>query len=77
MLQDWLEHQPEEKLFETWQHYARAMMDDLDPELADMLRKRIVNRVRGVAEAAGGFLGLNKISDGEQAVIESVEQTLE
>jgi hypothetical protein len=77
MLQDWLEHQPEAQLFETWQQYARAMIEDLDRELADVLRQRIVNRVRGVAEAAGGFLGLNKISDQEQKVIATVEQTLE
>jgi hypothetical protein len=77
MLKDWLEHRPDSKLFQSWQHYVRAVIEDLDPALAGTLRERIVNRVRGVAEAAGGFLGLNKISDEEQAVIDEVEHTLE
>ncbi len=76
LLQNWLEMKPEPKLFEVWQHYSRDLLSTLDPDSAAELRARTMSRTRAVAEAAGGFLGLNKISDEEQAVLAIIEETL-
>jgi len=46
----------------------------MDPNQVSGLRLAIVNKARGVAEAAGGFLGLgDKISSEERAVLEDLE----
>jgi hypothetical protein len=76
LLQDWLEHKPEPDLMETWKEFMKALFSSLDPMIADALRERVISRTRGVAEAAGGFLGLGSISAAEQAMLEDLEQAL-
>jgi hypothetical protein len=34
----------------------------------------MIARARGVAEAAGGFLGLGRISDAEQAILDELTE---
>jgi hypothetical protein len=73
LLLDWLEHKPEPALYETWKHYARELTVGLDPAIALAIKESVIKRTTAVAEAAGGFLGLNSISDVEQAVLEDIE----
>ncbi len=73
LLMNWLDRKPEPKLFEVWKHYVRDLCAGLDPAIADAVRERVVTRTTAVAEAAGGFLGLNRISDEERAVLAQVE----
>jgi hypothetical protein len=76
LLEDWLEHRPEAELMETWKGFMRSLMDSLDPDIADAVKERIINRTRAVAEAAGGFLGMGSISPTEQAVLDEMEHAL-
>jgi hypothetical protein len=76
LLVDWLEHQPEAELMETWKGFMRSLMDSLDPAIADAVKERIMTRTRAVAEAAGGFLGMGSISPAEQAVLDEMERAL-
>lgn len=73
LLMNWLDTKPEPKLFEVWKHYVKELCSGLDPSIADAVRERVVTRTTAVAEAAGGFLGLNRISDEERAVLDEVE----
>jgi hypothetical protein len=77
MLQKWLEHRPDSSLFEAWKRYARAVWGTLGETQRRAVQVRMVDLARGVAEAAGGFLGLgSKISDVERAVLDEVEAEL-
>jgi tellurite resistance protein len=76
LLQNWLDVKPETRLFEVWQHYAQELLKGLDPDTAAELRQGTIARTTEVAKAAGGFLGINKISDEEQAVLDLVAATL-
>ena len=73
LLQRWLNEQPPESLFETWQEYTRALCANLPDSSRDELRQQIVQNVRNVAEAAGGILGIHRISSKEEAVLKEIE----
>jgi hypothetical protein len=77
LLEDWLSHQPGPELMSTWKAYAHELHEALDPASSQALKHRLIERARGVAEAAGGILGLLRISKAEQAVIEELEHALE
>ena len=51
-------------------------MDVVDGDFAARARQVFTN-LKAVAEAAGGFLGLNKISDEEQAVLDEIAATFD
>lgn len=72
LLLNWLVQKPEPKLFEVWKHYVKEFCAGLDPAVAIAVREQVVSRTTGVAEAAGGFLGLNRISDVEQSVLDEI-----
>jgi tellurite resistance protein len=70
LLQAWLEERPQPDLRRLWKEYIAALCVGLDPAVRRALRDEIVGRARGVAEVAGGFLGLgSKISASEEQVI--------
>jgi len=73
MLLDWLENKPEPSLYTTWKHYAKELTVGMDPAIALAIKESVIKRTTAVAESAGGFLGLNTISDEEQAVIDDIE----
>jgi hypothetical protein len=76
LLEDWLEHRPDPELMDAWKGFMKSLLESLDPAIADAVKERIMTRARGVAEAAGGFLGMGSISDQEQAVLDEMEQAL-
>jgi hypothetical protein len=73
LFEDWLDVRPSPSLFRTWADYTRAMCEQLESEQRESLRRDIVGRARKVAEAAGGFLGLARISREEQRVLEEID----
>lgn len=73
LLLDWLEHRPDPQLYQTWKNYVHALVDGMDPAIALAIKESVVKRTTAVAKAAGGFLGLNAISDEEQAVLDDIE----
>ena len=77
LLQSWLSHAPEPRLLEIWKGYVRSIWTAFSAEERDEMRRKMVDLSRGVAGAAGGFLGLtSKISREEQAVLDEIESTL-
>jgi tellurite resistance protein len=77
LLEGWLQRRPGPQLFETWKRYAPVLRGSLQGAERDAMHARIIDLARGVAEAAGGFLGLgSKTSPAERAVLDELERTL-
>jgi hypothetical protein len=76
LLQSWLDHNPDETVVAAWKNYVGGMCSQLAAHERDEMRTRLVHLARGVAEAAGGFLGVGTISAKEQAVLNDIEATL-
>jgi len=77
LLEDWLTRKPGQNLMDTWKRYAHELQGSLDPASAGELKYRLMERARGVAEAAGGIMGILTVSKAEQAVLEELEHALE
>ena len=52
--------------------HAHELTVGIDPVIAIAIKEAVLKRTTAVAESAGGFLGLNSISDQEQAVLEDI-----
>jgi len=77
LLNSWLEHKPSQAIQAAWEKYIQSLWPSLEPRERDELRERLLRLARGVAEAAGGFLGLgSKISPAEKSVLEEIEAAL-
>jgi|SRR5262245_6876572 len=77
LLESWLLRQPGPKLFEAWKSYVTVLWSRLEETERRAIHARMIELARGVAEAAGGFLGLgSKISPAERAVLNDLERTL-
>ena len=77
MLEGWLEKRPDPHLLDLWKRYARGIWGTLGDGERRLMHDRMMGLARGVAEAAGGFLGLgNKISPAEKAILDDLEQAL-
>lgn len=73
LLTGWLEQRPPHELFSAWVGYLEALEERLTTEQIKLLHRQVVDRARAVAAAAGGFLGLGKISAAEERVLERLE----
>lgn len=73
LLENWLKHAPEKDVLKTWKAYIGELAKRMSEREKEELRSQIVSRARRIAGAAGGFLGMNKISDREEAVLKDLE----
>jgi hypothetical protein len=77
VLDSWLKRPLDSTLVQAWKRYIQTIWPALTPHERDEVRKVGLERARGVAEAAGGFLGLgSRISAKERAVLAEMEQLL-
>jgi hypothetical protein len=77
MLATWLEVAPDAAMAQAWRNYVRGIWPKLSEAEREELRTRVLELSRGVAEAAGGFLGLgSKVSAAEAAVLAEIEAAL-
>jgi hypothetical protein len=76
MLEVWLKEKPDSRLMEAWKKYARGIWEQLTEQERVVMRESILGKAREIAEAAGGFLGLQSISAQEKAVLEELERVL-
>lgn len=74
LLESWLASRPPERLFRAWEEYTASLAGALDPAQRARLKEEVVGRARRVAEAAGGFLGMAKVSEPERKVLERLEK---
>jgi hypothetical protein len=73
LLQSWLRKQPQPELFEAWSAYIHALTGQLNDEQNKLLKNQIVGFAKMVAAAAGGFLGIGKVSASEEKVLARID----
>ena len=73
MFERWLSERPPANLLAMWKDYMRALMETMSAEDRRFFKGRVLDRARGVAKAAGGFLGIgSKVSAPEQKVLDEL-----
>jgi hypothetical protein len=76
LLDHWLNERPGPELLAAWKEYVAALRQSTEPKIYEQLCDEILDRAEGVAQAAGGFLGMAAVSSGERAVLNDLERTL-
>ena len=76
VLESWLNHPPGPRLIDAWKRYTQTIWPSLSPHEREELRQVGLERARGVAEAAGGFLGLGGVTAKERAVLDELAKAL-
>lgn len=74
LMKQWLTRRPLPKLMKLWQNYTRALLAELPPEAGERIRQSVLEQARALAVAAGGFLGLARISSEEEKVLRALEE---
>lgn len=77
LLTKWIEARPTDKMLNAWRNYAHAVTKEMDEKSLAALRLSIMERIRRVAEAAGGTLGFgDKISENERRILQDISSML-
>ena len=76
LLERWMNERPGDELIAAWTGYVGALRDHLSAPAYAALRSDILDRTRNVARAAGGFLGFNRVTQDEQALLATIEDIL-
>lgn len=66
LLDGWLSKQPGNTLFDAWAMYIKTLRGELSEEQNKILKNQVTRFAQVVAEAAGGFLGIGKVSAEEK-----------
>lgn len=77
LLETWLETPPKEELYEAWESYVKALLEEIDEAHAVTLKESILGLAHDVATAAGGVLGIGSISKAEQQVLTSISEAFD
>jgi hypothetical protein len=72
LLDGWLAARPSYDVVLAWKGYVTALVSTMDAADKDKLEQDLLGRARTVAESAGGFLGIGKISSEEEAKLEEL-----
>src|SRR4030095_6701832 len=73
LLEAWTHQRPAPELMESGRSYIRTLTRELSADHRWHLEEQVMGKARAVAEAAGGFLGLAKVSKSEEAVLADLE----
>ncbi len=77
LLEHWLAERPSQTLVETWRDYVNDLRGRMSSESFTSLGDDVRNRAEQIAAAAGGILGIGKISAKEQAVLADIRTTFQ
>ncbi len=72
LLDGWLATRPSYKVLSAWKDYVAELASTMDAAAKDKLKHDLLGRARTVAESAGGFLGIGKISSEEEDKLEEL-----
>lgn len=72
LLERWLTHRPGPQLMTAWQTCLQGLCDSLSAEDRALLKQELLHATKATAEAAGGFLGIGRISSAEQKVLDAL-----
>jgi hypothetical protein len=74
LLDSWLNKKPTDELFSAWKNFITAIRPALTENAFEELRDAANRRARSVAEAAGGILGIHRISAAEEKALQELEK---
>ena len=74
LLEQWLETAPDDALVTHWTDYIAALQETMPPAQHRKLGEEVIGCARKVANSAGGFLGIGKISDAEEAMLNRLKE---
>jgi hypothetical protein len=77
LLAGWLEQKPEPILFEAWRAYIKELASSIVPGQRGLLKSQILGFARIIAESAGGFLGMKRVSSAEEQALAAIEQAFD
>lgn len=77
LLEVWLDERPDEKVHVAWRDYVHAILRTVVGDLRESMKRDVLARARRVAEAAGGILGIHRVSAAERTVLEELERELD
>ena len=77
LINSWLSEKPNAELFDSWKSYVGGLKESMPPEAFGQLKNSVITRAKEVAAAAGGFLGVGKVSEQENKVIAELESAFE
>jgi len=69
-----LTNKPDPALFKAWKHYIQTRCKELGAHERKALEDEVMADARSIADAAGGVLGLAKISAEEKAMLKAIEE---
>jgi hypothetical protein len=76
LFRTWLDHHPPRSLLDHWKDYVRSLNPVLSDDARTALSREVLGRARAIAEAAGGFMGIGRVSTAEEGVLADLERTL-
>ena len=77
LLAGWLERKPDPILFQAWRAYIKELSGTIVPSQRGLLKSQILDFARTVAESAGGFMGVKRISTAEQQALNDIERAFD
>ncbi len=77
LLERWLTHRPDPKLFQAWQSYIRGLCERLSPPERSKLKEALLRSTQATARSSGGFLGMGRTSAAEQKVLDLLAVSFE
>jgi hypothetical protein len=76
LLERWLVDRPDSRIIAAWKEYVRELAKLMPKATIEAMHKDVIDRCVRVAEAAGGFVGIHRISKIEQATIDDFANVL-
>ena len=76
LLERWLVDRPDSRIVAAWKEYVQELAKLMPKDTIEAMHKNVIDRCVKVAEAAGGFVGIHRISKIEQATIDDFANVL-
>jgi hypothetical protein len=70
----WLKKKPDAALLTAWKHYIQTLCKELSDRERQALHDDVMADARSIAEAAGGILGLARVSAKEKAMLKTLDE---
>ncbi|MBL8853558.1 MAG: TerB family tellurite resistance protein [Planctomycetaceae bacterium] len=77
LLNEWIRRAPAEEVVQAWVDYIGALKAAAGEATFQRVKQTILQRAYEVADAAGGILGLGRVSSKERGVLRRLEQAFE
>jgi hypothetical protein len=77
LLEAWLQRAPTEDVLQAWVDYVGALKLAAGTGTFQRVKHSVLTRASDVAEAAGGILGLGRVSAKERGVLQRLERAFE